>query len=857
MKLVDALARLSSTTPARRGLASLGVVTAGFILLCLVVLLQAHRDATASADMQARNIAAAVSQDVARNLEIYDLSLQATVQAMQIPGVMRLDPELRRMVLFPRAARASYFYFVEVLDATGSVIADSDYPTPLVRNYGGTDYFRAQRDDARDELFIGAPFRTQTDPLPTISISRRLSNPDGSFAGVVVGSMRLAYFRDLFLRLGLGPHGSIALLRRDGMVLVRVPFNADDVGRTLSADAPFFSNPNGGLVDAVDPGDHLRRRFLIQPVGNLPLVLQVGLAEIDIYAAWRNKALVVGAVVGALSVIDLCLLLVLGYAVGRREQAEAALRSGHAQLEVLAEDRQKALDAMAQTAKAKTRFLATMSHELRTPLNSILGYAELLGVDGALAPIQAAQLAAMRSAGEQLRDVINRVLDFSRVEADDRPLQVQRTGLATLLSRCREIVEPSAATKGLKLTTSIGPDVPPYVMADEMAIREVAINLLGNAVKFTDSGEVALTISRGAAGIRFVVTDTGIGIPPAQREHLFRPYERLDADRLGIAGTGLGLAIVRDLVERMGGRIEHAANPGGGSVFWFELPLPAAPATDEPVAAVPAIDGSVAAAPAMPPSRSLRVLVADDSALNRDVAASFLRRAGHFVAEAEDGEAAVCHVAAEDFDAVLMDMRMPHLDGMEATCRIRALPGPRARTPVIALTAQVTEDGGAALQAAGFQGVLLKPIDRKGLLAAIEAVVDAGAVPARAQPPSGRPPQSPDLAAQFADTADNSMDRHLAAFADEVAQLLASLDAPSPGLAVSDLAHRITGDAALLGYTPLAIAARQFGTALAAQQPGLPAMTAALRRAAAEALNAIGQRNDLIRRAAITSAKLT
>ena len=845
MTLPPALARFAPGTLARLGLACIGAVSAGFILLCLGVLLQARRDATAAAEMQARNIAASVAQDVARNLEIYDLSLQAVVQGLQIPGVMALTPPLRRMILFQRAARAPYFGFINVLDAKGTVTDDSESASPRDGNYRGRDYFTAQRDDARDVLFIGAPFLTQAGKSPTISISRRRSNPDGSFAGVVVGTMRLAYFRDLFLRLNLGRHGTIALLRHDGMILMRLPFNADDIGRTLPPDAPFYRAQDGASVDAIDPTDRRRRRFLFLPVGTLPLVVAVGLADTDIYAAWRGKAVALGLAMAALGAIDLGLLLVLGFALARREQGEAALHAGHAQLTALAEERRQALAVMAQTAAAKTRFLATMSHELRTPLNSMLGYAELLALDGMLAPAQASRLAAMRGAGEHLRDVINRVLDFSRVVADDHPPLAQRTDLDALAGQCRAIAAPMAAAKGLALSQTVAPTLPRFVLADAAAIRQVVLNLLSNAIKFTGHGNVALLVTPGATGIRFAVTDTGMGVPSAQRDRLFQPYERLDADRIGVAGTGLGLAIAARLVAQMGGRIGHQDNPDGGSVFWFELPLPEAPA------------GSGMEPPAVetPPCRPLRVLLADDSALNRDVAASFLRRAGHTVAEAEDGEAAVCHVAAEDFDVVLMDLRMPRLDGIEATRRIRTMPGPRGRTPVVALTAQVNEDGGAALRAAGFQACLVKPIDQRSLLAAVAAVSTGQVVPPGLdQPP---PAPTPGVATQFVERTDGqTMDRHLVAFAGEVGRLVDLLDGLAPGRPLSDLAHRIAGDAGQLGYMALSSAARRFEAGWDRQDAELPALADGLRRVAAEVLEAVNQRCPLARRAAMVSAKL-
>ena len=845
------LPRFSPATLARLGLACIGTVTLAFILLCLAALMQARQDATAAAETQARNIAAGVALDVARNLDLYDLSLQAAVQAIQTPGIQQLDSELRRMLLFPRAARGPYFSFINVLDATGTVVADSESATPRGGNYAGRDYFVAQRHDARDRLFIGAPFLTQSGQSPTISISRRISGPDGSFAGVVVGSMRLAYFRDLFSSLNLGPHGTIALLRRDGVILMRLPFNRDDIGRTLPPDAPFFHAPTGVEVNALDPTDHLRRRFLFEPVANLPLAVAVGLADADIYAAWHGRAVALGMAVAALSAIDVGLLLVLGYAVGRREQGEAALRASHTRVQALAAQREAALNAMSQTVAMKSRFLATMSHELRTPLNSILGYAELLALDGPLPLAQAGRLAAMRGAGAHLRAVIDRVLDFSRIEAGDHPVLPVPTNLPALVSDCHAVVAPLAARRGLALHEHIAADVPRDVLADATGLRQVVHNLLDNAIKFTDQGDVSLLVSRSPAGIRFAVTDTGVGVPPAQRDKLFQPYERGQADRLGVPGTGLGLAIAAELVGHMGGRIGHEDNPGGGSVFWFAVPLPEAPAAPgiAPQAAEPVH------------TRPLHALVVDDSALNRDVAATFLRRAGHTVVEAEDGEAALSRAAAEDFDVILMDIRMERLDGITAARCIRALPAPRGLTPIIALTAQVDEDDGKALREAGFQARLVKPIDRHQLRAAVAAATSSASAASPGTAPPEPPATRPDVSADPAAATDVAMDaatgadpaanptaatdaatdaavagHHIAAFADMLCRTLALLDAQPSAPALADLVHRIAGDAGQLGHAALMASARQLEIALRHGNGERAGLAAALRRTASDVL---------------------
>jgi signal transduction histidine kinase/CheY-like chemotaxis protein len=898
MTLPGTLKRLERYATPQAGLVCLGLVTGGFIVLCLVVLLQARSDAARAANIQAHNIAAGVAQDVARNIDLYDLSLQAVVRGLQWPHLKALPPELRQAILFQRVAHASYFGFTDVLDANGTVIADSRSAQPRGGNFASRDYFVAQRHDAPGALFpgalfIGAPFLKG--PRAMIPLSRRIANADGSFAGVVVGTMQIAYFRDLFTRLDIGPHGSIALLRDDGMVLMRLPYDADIIGRTLPPGAPFFRARQGGVVDTVDSVDHRRRHVVFERVGRLPLVVAVGLADSDIYAAWRRHAVVLGVAITALSLMDIALLLVLCYALRRRGAGLAALRAGEAQRADLLEQRELAVAGMEQAAAANTRFVAAMSHELRTPLSGLLGYAELLALDGGLGPAQAGRLAGIRSAGQHLRGVIDKVLDFSRAEAAAPGATAVAIDLPAVLAECCAMIEPMVAAKGLRLIRAIAPELPRQIIGDAVSIRQALLNLLDNAVKFTAHGAVSVQVSPCRRGIRLTVADTGLGIPPGLRGKLFQPFERLGAERLGVAGTGLGLAITARMVARLGGRIGHDPNPGGGSIFWLELPLHPAEACGPTSAAAAA------------PVRALRILAADDSSQNLDVIAGFLNHAGHGVARAESGEEAVRLAVAESFDVILMDLRMPGMDGATALRLIRALPGPRGCVPAIAVTAQQVGDGGAALRAAGFQTVLVKPVDRMALLNTVAAAAGATAPGATAANAAGladpavlssvgpfgwraseaanpwedaRTPEEAGRGAEGADdtahasdngadmaddgatcdkhlfsgasVADGDADRaaagaltdaHLAEFATQIARLLRLLEAPAaPEL--PDLVHRIQGDAAQLGYAGLTLAAKRFQASLSSAGTPRPEAVAMLRDMAETIAEALAHRHD-------------
>lgn len=257
----------------------------------------------------------------------------------------------------------------------------------------------------------------------------------------------------------------------------------------------------------------------------------------------------------------------------------------------------------------------------------------------------------------------------------------------------------------MKLATD--PRIPNRALTDPARLRQLLLNLLGNAVKFTDRGGVELRLlAANGTMLRVEVVDSGPGIPSEQRRLLFQDFKRLDAGFGPAEGAGLGLAISVRLATLMGGRMGHEDNPAGGSIFWLKLPMAAA----EVAVAV------AAATPAPQPSRPLRLLVADDVAMNRDIASSFLRAAGHDVTCAENGAAAVEAASARDYDAVLIDVRMPGMDGLEATRRLRAVPGPRGQVQVIALTAQAFAEQVEECRRAGMDSHLAKPFTQGALL---------------------------------------------------------------------------------------------------------------------------------------------
>jgi PAS domain S-box-containing protein len=392
----------------------------------------------------------------------------------------------------------------------------------------------------------------------------------------------------------------------------------------------------------------------------------------------------------------------------------------------------EARDRAEQANRAKSRFLAGMSHELRTPLNGILGYAHLLHIEGGLTPAQGARVDAMLEAGKHLLEMITCVLDLSEIEADHLVLRPVALDVQVIAAACLDLVRPMADAKGLALIISLASGTSPKLIADPTRLRQILLNLLGNATKFTRQGTVELRLRSLADGsaLRIEVADTGPGISAEQRQRLFKDFERLDSEVTStVEGAGLGLALSARLASLMGGNLGHEDNPGGGSVFWLQLP-PDAVAGSPPV--MPADFDTPEAVIAPAPVRALHVLVVDDVLMNRDIAGSLLRSAGHTVICVEGGAEALAAAATTDFDVVLMDVRMPGMDGLEATRRIRAQDGVRGQVPIVALTAQAFTEQVAACRAAGMDSHLTKPFDPDTLLAAVVQAAATTTVEARA-----------------------------------------------------------------------------------------------------------------------------
>jgi two-component system, sensor histidine kinase len=675
----------------------------------------------------AANLSRVFAEQIVRSIRAVDQTL------LYVRDSYARDPDHFGISLWARNSQflSDFNFQVSIIGKDGLMIASNIPGSEPGVDLSDREHFRVHAERNTDELFISKPLVGRVSNKASIQFTRRITMPDGSFGGVVVVSVDPNYLSQLYGSIDVGQNGIIALIGTDGIVRARGGKGPSAVGRSI-AGGPLFqqvARSESGFFVSKSGIDGIERLYAYRKVKGYPLIVTVGLAEDEVFDAYnRNRNSNI-----AIAVLLTLWLLAVTTLMVRYQRTLARAR-----------------DAAEAGTRARSEFLAMMSHEIRTPMNGMIGTAELL-LDSGLSTEQQTYARTMHESAAHLLRIINDVLDFSKLEADRIEIEKVPFSVHDLVRDTVGLLAVPAKEKGLELTVSIAPDVPDKLIGDPARLRQVLLNLVGNGMKFTHAGTVAVTVARdedhlpGQVRLTFSVADTGIGIPEAAIPQLFREFSQLDssiARRFG--GTGLGLAICKRLIDLMHGTISVASKVGKGTIFRFSLDyLPSAAGSE--VSAAEAAHPSPPLAPEpMNAAPSIRILLVEDNKTNQFVATKLIEGLGYSVDLAGNGVEALAACSSTEYDVVFMDVMMPEMDGLAATSAIRKLPAPFCKPHIIALTAISDKDDKDVCLSAGMDDYLLKPVTRNAIAAKLDAYFalhaeagSASAAPAPQAAPAG------------------------------------------------------------------------------------------------------------------------
>ena len=704
------------------------IVVVALLVLALASVWQLRVQAFAQARSVAEDHALALAEHAKQVLSAADFAADGVarmIEGRHLKGDEDLAAyfgnELHQQLLAARQASFEAIDAISVVDRHGRLVSSSRaYPPPEV-NLADTEAFLLARSGQWPGPHVARPTRNRVTGEWTFYLARRLSDDAGGFEGMVAVGLSPKYFSRFYAALRLDradPRPDItamSLLRGDGTVLARAPFDENSLGHRISRRGAYSQsllqpelNPGDYEPWEAEPAERERLMLVSRQVDGFPVLVSVAASEELYLADWRRQARGVAWFAGAATLFLLGTFSTLVQVLRRRERYLQEVERLRATAE--------------QASRAKSNFLATVSHEVRTPLNGILGTADLL-VRASLGPREHQLARTLLVSGRNLLSIINDILDLTKIEADEIEVDIAPFDPRAMLRDVLSLFGSYAAGKGLSLTLHVDEDVPSGVAGDAKRVKQVLGNLVGNAIKFSDRGEVHVVLravaDTGRVGLlRFEVHDQGVGIPPEARERIFQPFAQADSTisrRFG--GTGLGLAISRRLVQLMGGRIDFESTPDRGTRFWVELPLPEVPG---PVADPHvhqhsdwtfAHSGAMPLEASAPESQAGRVLVVEDNAVNALVVEAQLERLGCACDIAADGEEALRRLSTGDYELVLMDCMLPGISGFDVTRRWREIERRQQRRhlSIVALTANALASNVEQARAAGMDDFLTKP----------------------------------------------------------------------------------------------------------------------------------------------------